>query len=390
MRSCCRDCHTDPWHPWVPSLTSQLLRSRCRSLTWLLYASPCSMALEKTPKPPISMGNMGSAPCSPIQLPCKAPGDSTRTKSTPNPPPWQAPIPIPDLTASGGSLVPAMETCLSARAWLKNCLMSGGTAFAFLEGKGTKWYHFTITNHLPAPLCDLGLTGASMCFWRGPGGPGWRSILGPVPQRAVGWGEEKHHSARAHNPKMDQKGKGAEPHGSGFGLTVSREQSVAARLRCVSEAQRPRRLCKLCRRKGSAPRPGPRYPPHEPQQRPGCPLAPGGISHPGSAAPCSRWCPPQPSCRGSPRGPGAGARSRWLRWLRAPGTACSSLHGGGRDGLWAAARRILQHGTAGGPVAPPGAQLGRTFSSKHRPGQVEALQALGSLLKVPAEGDYPW
>lgn len=43
---------------------SQLLRSRYRSLIWLLYASPCSTAL----------------------------------------------------TASGGSLVPAMEMCLSARA----------------------------------------------------------------------------------------------------------------------------------------------------------------------------------------------------------------------------------------------------------------------------------
>lgn len=147
-------------------------------------------------------------------------------------------------------MVPATETCLSARAWLKNCLMSGGTAFTFLEGKGTKWHHLTIPSHPPAPLCDPGLTGASTCFWRGPGGPGWRSILGPAPQRAVRCGEEKHHSNRAHNPKMDQKGQGAEPHGSGFGLTVSREQSVAARLRCVSEAQRPRRLCKLCRREG--------------------------------------------------------------------------------------------------------------------------------------------
>lgn len=34
------------------ALTSQLLRSRCRSLMWLLSASPCSNALEKSPKPP--------------------------------------------------------------------------------------------------------------------------------------------------------------------------------------------------------------------------------------------------------------------------------------------------------------------------------------------------
>lgn len=66
----------------MPSLTSQPLRSRCRSLTWLLYASPCSMALEKSPEPPISMGNAGSAPHSPIQHPCKAP-DSIHPKSAP-------------------------------------------------------------------------------------------------------------------------------------------------------------------------------------------------------------------------------------------------------------------------------------------------------------------
>lgn len=81
-RSCCQDGHTDPWHPWVPSLTSQLLRSRCRSLTWLLYASPCSMALERSPEPPISMGNAGFAPRSPIPHPSKAP-DSIHPKPTP-------------------------------------------------------------------------------------------------------------------------------------------------------------------------------------------------------------------------------------------------------------------------------------------------------------------
>lgn len=42
------------------ALTSQLLRSRCRSLMWLLSASPCSNALEKSPKPPPSVQEMGA------------------------------------------------------------------------------------------------------------------------------------------------------------------------------------------------------------------------------------------------------------------------------------------------------------------------------------------
>lgn len=189
------------------------------------------------------------------------------------------------------------------------------------------------------------------------------------PKELWGGGEEKHRSDRARDPKMDQKGQGAEPHGSGFGLTVSREQSVAARLRCVSEAQRPRRLCRLCRREGSAPRPGPRHPPHRPRQR----------------------CPMLTVVSSNAKLPGFPERSRCRSEEPMASLAASAWHSvlipaRGEEEMGFG----QQHGLTGGPTAPPGAQPGCTFSSKHRPGQVEALQTLGSLLKVPAEGNYPW
>lgn len=96
----------------------------------------------------------------------------------------------PHLTASAGSFVPARETCLRARAWLKNSLMAAEMVFTLLKETGTARHHRPPgTGHprgttLPSPS-PRGLTCGSTRFWRDPDGQGCRGTRGPGLRRAA-------------------------------------------------------------------------------------------------------------------------------------------------------------------------------------------------------------
>lgn len=151
---------------------------------WLLSASPCSNALERA-KPPIAVSTGALAPTvgtpqqwglrergageqpspSPAaRSPAHPPRPSSRhaepCASSPPPHARLKSVPLgaltapPHLTASAGSFVPARETCLRARAWLKNSLMAAEMVFTLLKETGTARRHRPPgTGHPGVPRC---------------------------------------------------------------------------------------------------------------------------------------------------------------------------------------------------------------------------------------------
>lgn len=104
-----------------------------------------------------------------------------------------------------------------------------------------------------------------------------------------------------------------------------------------------------------------------------------------------RWMPVGPLQQGEPRTRGRGAflqlGQRDIASLKVPfpGCPCSpSSHPFGASLSPSPSHAQPPNGTQAGSGMP-----GRTFGSDHRPGQAEALQTLGTLLHMPAEGNDP-
>lgn len=308
------------------ALTSQLLRSRCRSLMWLLSASPCSNALEKSPKPSLSASNGGTSPCHGEPQQSRQGEWDAGEGILPRALPLPALHSIPPLHQPQAVLTPSPFPSPYNISWqLGTCQgdvsEGAGLAEKLLDVRGDGFHPPEKDGHnvattatqqqpLPAPLTPC------------QGLPVGVHVFGEVQvdEAAVG---------SVHQGSKELPGWGCEPWAGGPRgaaqpgdggtlcqvLTASKGQSVPARLRCESEWQWRRRLCRFCEsRGGSAASPlGPN--PHpaalEPQFQPVSslllstgvnPARRNPLSH--GIQPCCRWHLPhsQKKMQGCPQG----------------------------------------------------------------------------------------
>lgn len=181
---------------------------------WLLYASPCSIALKSHQSHP-QYEQYRLCPSWPHPASLKNSKCDHQDQRPPQicPPPTSRSQfqshPIPD--SIWRQLGPRHGDVPECTGLTEELLDTGRDGFHPSGKEGHRMASSAITGS-PTPPHGPGLTGVSKCFWRDPDGPGWHSIHGPVPQRAAEWhqGEVR----QSTTPKWTRKGRVMmNPHG---------------------------------------------------------------------------------------------------------------------------------------------------------------------------------